>query len=81
VFEYWVYGTEIPSLRPRWDAGSRTLAWDPPEAPGLDAPGLELYLRQDGASGVYVPLSDGRAVLAGDAAPEVYPVGWVGAVE
>ena len=77
LFEYWAYGTEVPTLQTRWDRDDRApSSWDLGGASGLTGIGLELYVRQDGASGVYVPLDDGVATLSGAARPEVFPVGW-----
>ncbi|MEL6615727.1 MAG: M1 family aminopeptidase [Bacteroidota bacterium] len=81
LFDYWAYGDRIPVLETEWDRRSGVLTWDFDPTSGLRGIGLELYLLQDGASGVYVPLDAGRAELAGDGRPEVYPVGWLAEVE
>ena len=78
LFETWAYSTNLPTLKTRWDRGTRTLSWELGGASGgLSGIGLELYIAQDDASGVYVPLDAGTATLTGGKAPEVYPVGWI----
>lgn len=81
LFQAWAYSEDLPTLETNWDRTTRTLSWRLGGFRGLRGIGLELYVRQDGASGVYVPLDDGVATLATDAEPEVYPVGWLADVE
>lgn len=75
LFAFWVYGEAIPTLRTRWDPASRTLSWEI-EGDGGTLRGVpfELYVRQGGRSW-FVPATDGRTTLPGEAAPRVEPAG------
>lgn len=81
LFDYWAYGDEIPVLETEWDRGAGVLTWDLDPAGGLRGIGLEVYIVQEGGTGVYVPLDAGRAALAGDRRPNVFPVGWLAEIE
>ena len=81
LFRRWVWGTGVPTLRVRWDRGTRTLAWEVAGDGGtLDGVPYELYVRQgDGAW--FVPATDGVFTPPGDARPTVEPVGLLLRVE
>lgn len=75
LFDAWVWGTDLPRLRTRWDEATGTLSWEvEDDALGLAALGVELVLIQNGTRTV-APLADGVASLPPGAEPDVYPVG------
>ena len=81
LFERWVYGEGIPTLRTHWDPASRTLAWDVEGDGGtLDGVPFELYVRQ-GDRAWFVPATDGVKGLPGNEAPVVEPAGLLLTVE
>ena len=81
VFDYWVYGGELPTLRVRWDAATRTLAWFVHgDAGTLAGVPFEVYVRQGGASW-YVPATDGVFSPPGASRPEVEASGLLLTVE
>ena len=81
IFDRWVYGEGLPTLRTRWDAPTRTLAWEIEGDSGtLDSLPFELYVRQ-GDDAWFVPARDGVFSPPGDARPEVEPVGLLLTVE
>jgi aminopeptidase N len=75
LFEYWVYGERIPTLRTTWDPVRRRLTWHV-EGDGGTLAGVpfELVARQP-ARDVIVKATAGGATLPGSEAPEVLPVG------
>ncbi len=81
LFDRWVTGTGLPTLRTRWDRGTRTLAWEITGDGGtLSGLPFELYVRQ-GDEAQFVPVTDGVVGLDGDRAPTVEPVGVLLTVE
>lgn len=77
LFEYWVYGTRLPTLTTRWDAASRRLSWRwDGDAGTLGAVPFELAVRQ-GARVRYVPAQARTVHLPGwePTSPTVRPVG------
>lgn len=75
LFQRWVYGEGVPTLRTRWDRASRTLAWEVEGDGGtLSGVPFELYVRQ-GDDSWFVPATDGVFSPPGDRRPEVEPVG------
>ncbi|PAP78236.1 M1 family metallopeptidase [Rubrivirga marina] len=81
LFERWVYGEGVPTLRTRWDESTRTLSWSV-EGDGGTLAGVpfELYVRQ-GDQSWFVPATDGVFSPPGDARPAVEPVGVLLTVE
>ncbi len=81
LFDYWVYGDALPTLRTTWDAEARTLSWQiEGDAGTLDGVPFELALRQ-GEAVRYVDADAGQAALDGARAPTVQPVGIMLVVE
>ncbi len=81
LFERWVYGEGVPTLRTHWDAATRTLAWEiEGDESTLDGVPFELYVRQGGRAW-FVPAMDGVKGLPGDEAPTVEPAGLLLTVE
>ena len=75
LFDAWVWGTELPRLRTRWDRDTGTLAWEVEnDAVGLAELPVELVLIQ-GETEAVARLADGVASLPPGDAPDVYPVG------
>ncbi|NNF57760.1 MAG: M1 family peptidase, partial [Rhodothermaceae bacterium] len=65
VFDFWVYGTRIPTLRTQWDAAAQRLTWEVEgDEQTLFGVPYELLVRQ-GARNVYVPATEGAITLAG----------------
>jgi aminopeptidase N len=81
LFERWVWGEGVPTLRTRWDAPTRTLSWSiAGDAGTLAGVPFELYVRQ-GDRSWFVPATDGVFTPDGDARPAVEPVGVLLTVE
>ncbi|HMB92381.1 MAG TPA: M1 family metallopeptidase [Rhodothermales bacterium] len=76
-FAYWVYEDRLPVLDTKWDAITRTLAWQIIEDGGTLADvSFELQVQQQNRI-VYVDVRERKAILAGwdEARPDVHPVG------
>ena len=81
LFERWVTGEGVPTLRTRWDERTRTLSWSVEGDGGtLDGVPFELYVRQ-GDQSWFVPATDGVFSPSGDDRPTVEPVGVLLTVE
>ena len=81
LFDRWVTGEGLPTLRTRWDAPTRTLSWSVEGDGGtLDGVPFELYVRQ-GSQSWFVPATDGVFTPPDDARPTVEPVGVLLTVE
>ena len=81
LFDRWVTGEGIPTLRTRWDRATRTLSWSVEGDDGtLDGVPFELYVRQ-GEQSWFVPATDGVFSPPGDGRPDVEPVGVLLTVE
>ncbi|WP_420455225.1 M1 family aminopeptidase [Rubrivirga sp.] len=81
LFDYWVDGEGVPTLRTRWDAPTRTLSWSVEDDGGtLAGVGFELYVRQ-GDRAWFVPATDGVFSPPGDDRPTVEPSGLLMTVE
>ncbi|MEM8598699.1 MAG: M1 family aminopeptidase [Bacteroidota bacterium] len=74
-FDYWVYGTQIPTLRTGWDNTTGLLTWTVEDDAGLlDGLAVELQILQEGATQA-VALADGQVTLTGERPPNIRPVG------
>ncbi|MEM6783614.1 MAG: M1 family aminopeptidase [Bacteroidota bacterium] len=74
-FDYWVYGTQIPTLRTGWDNTTGLLTWTVEDDAGLlDGLATELQILQEGATQA-VALADGQVTLTGERPPTIRPVG------
>jgi aminopeptidase N len=75
LFDTWVWGEGVPTLRTEWDEAARTLSWRVENDRGtLRGVPFELYVRQ-GATERFVSASAGSVRLPGAAEPAVEPVG------
>lgn len=82
-FEYWVYGTDFPTLKTTWDPATRTLSWRiTGDAGTLAGVPFDLQLRRRGRVH-YADAEAGRVTLADwdDRPPRVRPVGVMMRVE
>ncbi len=63
LFQYWVYGEDVPRLETTWDAASRTLSWNiTGDAGTLAGVPFELQIRQNNRL-QYVDVQAGRLVV------------------
>lgn len=81
VFDYWVYGGELPTLQTRWSSETETLTWSVTGDGGtLRDVSYQLRLTR-GDTTVYVDAGAGRyrfgssSEVSGDVRPSVRPVG------
>ncbi|MEL6771215.1 MAG: M1 family aminopeptidase [Bacteroidota bacterium] len=74
-FDYWVYGTEVPTLRTGWDNTTGLLTWTVEDDAGLlEGLAVELQILQEGETRA-VALTDGEVTLTGERPPTIRPVG------
>ena len=74
-FDYWVYGTQGPTLRTGWDNTTGLLTWSIEDDAGLlDGLAVDLQLLQEGETQA-VALADGEVTLTGERPPTIRPVG------
>ena len=81
LFDVWVHGEGLPTLRTRWDRDTRTLSWSVEGDRGtLDGVPFEIYIRQ-GDQAWFVPATDGVFTPPGDGRPTVEASGVLLTVE
>ncbi|MEO1629544.1 MAG: M1 family aminopeptidase, partial [Bacteroidota bacterium] len=74
-FDYWVYGTQVPTLRTGWDNTTGLLTWSIEDDAGLlDGLAVDLQILQEGETQA-VALADGEVTLTGERPPTIRPVG------